>query len=158
MGREFIDIFDDWIHSYDASVAGDDPEYRDVFLGYENILNTVANEAFGTVLEFGTGTGNLTSKLVDRGLEIIGIEPNDVMRQMTATRFPSTEITDGDLLDFETKGVPIQSIVSTYVFHHLTDIEKSVALKKYASILPIKRESCIRRYCFYHRGSQTCAN
>ena len=25
MGREFIDIFDEWIDSYDASVAGEDP-------------------------------------------------------------------------------------------------------------------------------------
>ena len=31
MGREFVDIFDEWIYSYDASVAGEDPEYRDVF-------------------------------------------------------------------------------------------------------------------------------
>ncbi|MBO1914093.1 methyltransferase domain-containing protein, partial [Microvirga sp. 3-52] len=112
MGREFIDIFDEWIDSYDASVAGKDPEYRDVFEGYDEILADVANKSSGTVLEFGTGTGNLTAKLVDKGLTVIGIEPNDAMRQLTSERFPTLKIIDGDLLDFEVDGLLIDTIVS----------------------------------------------
>ena len=80
MGREFVDIFDEWIYSYDASVAGEDPEYREVFERYDEILQDVTSKAIGTVLEFGTGTGNLTAKLVDAGHQVIGIEPNTVMR------------------------------------------------------------------------------
>ena len=87
MGREFVDIFDEWIHSYDASVAGEEPEYRDVFEGYDDILDEVASKAIGTVLEFGTGTGNLTAKLVEKGLNVIGIEPNNAMRQLTTRSF-----------------------------------------------------------------------
>lgn len=135
MSREFVDIFDDWIHSYEASVTGEDPEYRDVFEGYDNILNEVASRATGTVLEFGTGTGNLTAKLVERGHNIIGFEPNKAMYDITKNRFPSVEIKDGDLLFFETAGVPIDTIVSTYVFHHLTDVAKGEALKKYSELL-----------------------
>ena len=136
MGREFIDIFDEWIHSYDASVAGEDPEYRDVFEGYDEILNAVTSKVVGTVLEFGTGTGNLTAKLIDAGHQVIGIEPNTAMRRITADRFPSIEIKDGDLVDFETGSMSIDSIASSYVFHHLTDEEKGIALKKYAQLLP----------------------
>ncbi|MCZ2259593.1 class I SAM-dependent DNA methyltransferase [Sporosarcina sp. G11-34] len=135
MSREFVDIFDDWIHSYEASVTGEDPEYRDVFEGYDNILNEVASRATGTVLEFGTGTGNLTAKLVEKGHNIIGFEPNAAMRDITKNRFPSVEIKDGDLLLFETDSVPIDTIVSTYVFHHLTDVAKGEALKKYSELL-----------------------
>ena len=87
MGREFIDIFNEWVHSYDASVAGEDPEYRDVFKGYEKILDAVTSEVVGTVLEFGTGTGNLTAKLLHAGHQVIGIEPNTVMRRLTARTF-----------------------------------------------------------------------
>ncbi len=136
MGREFIDIFDEWIHSYDASVAGEDPEYRDVFESYDDILNTVASKVVGTILEFGTGTGNLTGKLLDAGHQVIGIEPNTAMRRITAERFPSIEVIDGDLVDFETGSMSIDSIASSYVFHHLTDEEKGIALKKYAQLLP----------------------
>ncbi|MER2088735.1 MAG: class I SAM-dependent methyltransferase [Sporosarcina sp.] len=138
MGREFIDIFDDWIHSYDASVAGEDPQYRDVFKGYEEILNAVASKVGGVVLEFGTGTGNLTAKLIDAGHEVIGIEPNTAMRRITAERFPSIEVKDGDLVDFEIGRPSIDSIASSYVFHHLTDEEKGIALHKYAQLLPTK--------------------
>jgi putative AdoMet-dependent methyltransferase len=136
MGREFVDIFDGWIYSYDDSVAGKDPEYRDVFERYDAILQEVTSKAIGTVLEFGTGTGNLTAKLVDAGHQVIGIEPNPAMRQATIERFPSLVIKDGDLLDFETDGILIDSIVSSYVFHHLTDEEKGTALSKYAQLLP----------------------
>ena len=136
MGREFIDIFDEWINSYDASVSGEDLEYRDVFEKYDEILNTVTSKVVGTVLEFGTGTGNLTAKLIDAGHPVIGVEPNTAMRRITAERFPSIEVIDGDLVDFETGNTSIDSIASSYVFHHLTDEEKGIALKKYAQLLP----------------------
>lgn len=136
MGREFVDIFDGWADSYDASVSGKDPEYRDVFEGYETILNEVAKRVSGIIIEFGTGTGNLTAKLLEAGNTVIGIEPNTKMLEVTAERFPSIKLIDGDLLEFNVENDHIDAIVSTYVFHHLTDEEKGIALKKYASLLP----------------------
>ncbi|QFG00057.1 class I SAM-dependent methyltransferase [Psychrobacillus glaciei] len=136
MGREFVEIFDEWAHSYDASVSGEDPEYRDVFEGYETILSEVAKRVSGTVIEFGTGTGNLTAQLIEAGNSVIGIEPNTKMRQVTADRFPSINIMDGDLLQFNVANENIDAFVSSYVFHHLTDEEKGEALKIYAQLLP----------------------
>ncbi|MEI4770402.1 methyltransferase domain-containing protein [Psychrobacillus sp. FJAT-51614] len=135
MGREFVDIFDGWAHSYDESVSGKDPEYRDVFEGYEVILREVTNRVSGTVIEFGTGTGNLTAQLIKEGISVIGIEPNTKMRELTLKRFPSINVLDGDLLQFNIENENIDAIVSTYVFHHLTDEEKGEALKKYAQLL-----------------------
>ncbi|MER2078000.1 class I SAM-dependent DNA methyltransferase [Psychrobacillus psychrotolerans] len=135
MGREFVDIFDGWADSYDASVSGKDPEYRDVFEGYETILSEVANRVSGTIIEFGTGTGNLTAKLLEAGFSVIGIEPNTKMLEVTAKRFPSINLIDGDLLEFDVQDENIDAFVSTYVFHHLTDDEKGIALKKYANLL-----------------------
>ncbi|MET0785584.1 MAG: class I SAM-dependent methyltransferase [Paenisporosarcina sp.] len=134
MGREFVEIFDEWVDSYDASVSGQDPEYRDVFDKYEEILSAVAERSSGTVLEFGTGTGNLTAKLVEAGYKVIGIEPNAAMRKVTGERFPQIPLIDGDLLSFESQE-QVDTIVSTYVFHHLTDEDKGKALTKYASLL-----------------------
>ncbi|HSO57124.1 MAG TPA: class I SAM-dependent methyltransferase [Paenisporosarcina sp.] len=136
MGREFVEIFDEWVDSYDASVSGQDPEYRDVFEKYEEILSVVANKSFGTVVEFGTGTGNLTAKLIDAGHSVIGIEPNDAMRAVTAKRFPDLVLIDGDLLDFVSPQ-KVDTFVSSYVFHHLKDYEKEKALSTYANILPV---------------------
>jgi len=135
MGREFVDIFDGWADSYEASVAGKDPEYQDVFENYETILNEVAKRVSGTIIEFGTGTGNLTAKLLEAGHSVIGIEPNTKMLEVTAKRFPAIKVMDGDLLEFVVQNENIDAIVSTYVFHHLTDEEKGIALKKYVNLL-----------------------
>lgn len=135
MGREFVTIFDEWVHTYDESVSGKDAEYRDVFFKYEEILQAVADAAKGPVIEFGVGTGNLTQKLLAKGLEVAGIEPNEAMREVTKEKLKNVMIIDGDFLEFD---LPLQpnSLVSSYAFHHLTDTEKAEAFKVYAELLP----------------------
>ncbi|WP_404405467.1 methyltransferase domain-containing protein [Jeotgalibacillus malaysiensis] len=135
MGREFVEIFDEWADSYDASVSGQDEEYAAVFERYDTILEEVAAKATGHTIEFGPGTGNLTEKLLVKGLNVTAYEPNNAMRIRTQERFPALNISDGDFLDFELSGQP-DTFVSTYAFHHLTDEEKAKAAKIYASKLP----------------------
>ncbi|MGH2316853.1 class I SAM-dependent methyltransferase [Planococcus sp. SE5232] len=135
MGREFVEIFDEWVHTYDDSVNGKDEEYKDVFVKYNEILQAVADAAVGPVVEFGVGTGNLTEKLLVRGLEVVGIEPNQAMREVVAEKLKDLTVTDGDFLEFEA-GVTPQSFVSSYAFHHLTDAEKARAFQIYAEQLP----------------------
>jgi len=135
MGREFIYLFDEWAKSYEASVTGQHKEYRDVFEGYESILDKVANASTGTVIEFGTGTGNLTLKLEAAGRKVIGIEPHETMLDITRKRCPNVQLINGDLQNFEIEIKHIDSIVSTYVFHHLTDEEKLEALITYSKLL-----------------------
>ncbi len=45
-----------------------------------------------------------------------------------------TEIADGDFIDFP-KPEQVDSIVSTYAFHHLTDEEKEKAIANYGKLL-----------------------
>lgn len=135
MGREFVEIFDEWVHSYDDSVNGKDKEYADVFDKYEEILEAVADLAINPVVEFGVGTGNLTQKMVDRGLQVIGIEPNKAMREVTAEKMENLTLIDGDFLEFEDR-VEAKTFVSSYAFHHLTDEEKARAFQLYAEKLP----------------------
>ncbi|HSJ36923.1 MAG TPA: class I SAM-dependent methyltransferase [Planococcus sp. (in: firmicutes)] len=135
MGREFVEIFDDWVHTYDDSVSGKDKEYEDVFLKYNDILEAVAEKAVSPVVEFGVGTGNLTQKLVSREFTVVGIEPNEAMRKATEKKLKNAAIIDGDFLDFEIDEHP-KSFVSSYAFHHLTDAEKARAFQLYSDILP----------------------
>ncbi|MDQ0428242.1 putative AdoMet-dependent methyltransferase [Planomicrobium stackebrandtii] len=135
MGREFVEIFDEWVHTYDDSVSGKDEEYRDVFVKYNEILQAVADATIGPVVEFGVGTGNLTEKLLARRLEVVGVEPNEAMRKATAEKLADLTLIDGDFLEFQA-GIKPQSFVSSYAFHHLTDAEKAQAFKIYAEQLP----------------------
>ncbi|NIK70951.1 MULTISPECIES: class I SAM-dependent methyltransferase [unclassified Paenibacillus] len=135
MGREFTALFDEWSESYDRTVAGEDVEYREVFAGYDRILEAVAERVSGTIVEFGVGTGNLTEKLLKRSDKVYGIEPSEGMRREVSKRGLPIRLLDGDFLEFPELPERIDAIVSTYAFHHLTDAEKDQAIALYSQLL-----------------------
>ncbi|MDW2875707.1 MULTISPECIES: class I SAM-dependent methyltransferase [Bacillaceae] len=137
MGKEFIELFEQWADSYDDSVTGHDLEYKEVFRNYEGILDAVAGRASGHVLEFGPGTGNLTAKLLEKGLRVTGAEPSPAMRKIAREKLgEQASIVEGDFLSYPDQG-PVNTIVSTYAFHHLTDAEKNEAVASYSHLLAI---------------------
>lgn len=134
MGREFLPIFEEWANTYDDTVMGNDLEYREVFRNYERILQEVVNLAVGKVLEFGAGTGNLTEKLSAQGYEVTAVEPSKSMRAVAENKQINATFVDGDFLQFPVMN-HVDTIVSTYAFHHLTDEEKRMAVKEYGKLL-----------------------
>jgi putative AdoMet-dependent methyltransferase len=137
VGREFIHTFEQWADDYDRSVFGGDREYKEVFKDYDRILETAAAYARGAVLEFGVGTGNLTKKLITHGFEVTGIEPSKKMREKAMEKLPNLHMLDGDFLNFPKLIDPIDTIISSFAFHHLTDQEKDQAIDHYSRLLPI---------------------
>ncbi|NRD75925.1 class I SAM-dependent methyltransferase [Bacillus sp. BRMEA1] len=137
MGREFLEIFEEWADSYDDTVVGRDIEYKEVFSNYEQILTAVAQHSFGHVLEFGVGTGNLTNKLLEHNLKVTGIEPSPSMRRIAGEKLGNQlKLLDGDFLVFPVID-QVDTIVSTYAFHHLTDEEKAEAIGFYGKLLSV---------------------
>jgi putative AdoMet-dependent methyltransferase len=135
MGREFLSVFENWAEDYDNSVNGHNEEYKKVFEHYDEILEHVAKKSNGRVLEFGAGTGNLTAKLIEQGKTVNAIEPSPEMRVIGEKKLNHTvPFLDGDFLIFPSTGV-VNTIVSTYAFHHLTDEEKQRAFSKYGKLL-----------------------
>ena len=135
MGTEFNDLFEKWADSYDSTVEGYDVEYKEVFRNYEDILEEVANKASGTVLEFGVGTGNLTKKLIKNGLSVYGVEPSVSMRNIAKDKLgDKATILAGDFIQFD-KPENVDTIVSSYAFHHLTNQEKEFAFSIYGKFL-----------------------
>lgn len=136
MGKEFLEIFEKWADSYDDSLTNN-KEYEAVFHKYDYILNMVADRSAGHVVEFGPGTGNLTVKLIEKGLTVTAIEPSPAMRKLALEKISGkATIIDGDFLHFKLDHQP-DTFVSTYAFHHLTDQEKEEAIKQYSNLLPL---------------------
>lgn len=136
MGREFLELFEQWADSYDETVVGHDLEYKEVFKHYDQILEEVAERSFGHVVEFGVGTGNLTNKLLQKGLNVTGIEPSPSMRKIAQEKLGErAAVLDGDFLNFPFLE-NVDTLVSTYAFHHLTDNEKAEAIATYGKLLP----------------------
>lgn len=134
----FTEFFDEWASTYDATVYGTDNEYVEVFENYEGILDTIAkllnsNNA-SKVLEVGPGTGNLTTKLNTAGFDVIGIEPSTEMRKLAKEKLPDIEFIEGHFLSFPDIG-PVDAIVSSYAFHHLTLEEKKQSIIMMKSLL-----------------------
>lgn len=137
MGKEFIELFEHWADSYDDSVTGHDIEYKAVFQNYEEILSEVASRSYGHVVEFGPGTGNLSKQLLKRGLTVTAFEPSPSMRRLAEEKLAAHKeinIYEGDFLSFHVDK-PIQTFVSSYAFHHLTDEEKAEAIGIYSNML-----------------------
>lgn len=137
MGREFIEAFTGWAKNFDASAKRNEEEYKEVFAGYEEILTEIVNRSGQSILEFGIGTGNLTEKLLAAGKEVFAVEPSEDMRELARKKLPGNfRIHNGEIEDFPVPSQPVDTIVSSYVFHHLNDEEKSEAMQFYADQLP----------------------
>lgn len=139
MGREFLTIFSDWATSYDATVSGNDPEYREVFANYEALLTKIVDISGESILEFGSGTGNLTEKFLLSGKRVYPIEPSIEMITIAQNKetLKNQVFIEGDLEVFSLPNERIDTIASSFVFHHLTEIEKEKVIRMYADILPV---------------------
>lgn len=136
MGLQFLDVFKEWAKEYDAAVYGKDPQYEEVFKGYDEMLDEVVSKLTGVVMEFGVGTGNLSSR-IQASHPLIAIEPSPEMREV-AERKLGLQVQHGDFLNFPTDQ-SVDTIVSSYAFHHLTDEEKREAIERYATAFDTPR-------------------
>ncbi|MCT4786803.1 methyltransferase domain-containing protein [Exiguobacterium aestuarii] len=128
MNLPFMDIFKDWAKDYDTAVGGHDEQYHEVFIGYDQMLDDVALYVEGTVLEFGVGTGNLSARIL-KGHPLIAIEPSPEMRQIAIDKL-GISVENGDFLRYPSFS-QVDTVVSSYAFHHLTDSEKESAIDQY---------------------------
>lgn len=128
MNLPFMDIFKDWAKDYDTAVGGHDEQYHEVFVGYDQMLDDVALHVEGTVLEFGVGTGNLSARIL-KGHPLIAIEPSPEMRQIAIEKL-GILVEHGDFIRYP-KFSHVDTVVSSYAFHHLTDSEKETAIGQY---------------------------
>lgn len=135
----FNELFDQWAEDYDEAVSGGNEEYREVFEGYPRILEAVSDllalPKGSVVMEFGVGTGNLTSLLQKSGYRVIGIEPSAAMREKAKAKLPDLELYDGHFMQVPDSLPSVDAMVSTFAFHHLTDEMKDCALRDLANRL-----------------------
>ncbi|WP_407974437.1 class I SAM-dependent methyltransferase [Bacillus altitudinis] len=136
MGREFLSLFDHWAESYDDTVSGHDEQYKEVFRWYPAILKEITRRAGQHVIEFGSGTGNLTAALLQADKKVFGVEPSEAMKKAALQKGIPNVFHDGDFLSFPSPPFEPDTIVSSYAFHHLTDDEKKQAIHTYGNILP----------------------
>ena len=128
---KFNFLFDSWADAYDQTVYDNKGEYHEVFENYQRILEQtvieIAKNPGDTVLDIGSGTGNLTyvAKLAD--YNVIGVDPNKNMRTIAEEKFADISFVDGGFLNIPQRNNSVDAIISSYAFHHLSDDDKKLA-------------------------------
>ena len=121
--------FDDWAETYDASVAID----QFPFYGYREVLEKAVTLAEAradmSVLDLGTGTGNLAVRFARLGCELWCTDFSAPMLAQARQKLPKAHFCLQDLrmhLPAELNR-PFDRIVSAYVFHHF-ELEEKVRI------------------------------
>jgi putative AdoMet-dependent methyltransferase len=123
--------FDDWAETYDASVAID----QFPFYGYSDVLKKTFELADArpghSVLDLGTGTGNLAVLFARAGCDLWCTDFSQPMLDRARAKLPSAHFLLHDLRAdlppaFDRK---FDRIVSAYVFHHFVLEEKVRIIK-----------------------------
>lgn len=133
--------FDLWAGGYDKSVGLSDDDNTYPFAGYKDILNQIYNEALSLkakkVLDIGFGTGALTSRLYEKGIEIYGQDFSKEMFDIAKEKMPNAKLYFKDFsrgLDEALLTNKYDAIIATYSLHHLVDEDKIDFIK---SLLPL---------------------
>lgn len=132
MRSRFADEFnhDDVALGYDEDVADESNPIR---AGYSALLDWVVAQApiveISSVLELGTGTGNLTLRLV-KCRRLVCVDVSAEMLRIARGKLSgleNVEYLQADLLEcFDSLNERFDVLVSSYAIHHLTDEEKSI--------------------------------
>lgn len=120
--------FDGWAESYDEDVKADDWIHR----GYEEVLRLVAEKAKGVVVDIGCGTGNILE--FAKCEEYIGVEPSAGMRAKFLGKH-GFEPLNGHFLAIPLPDGRVDTVITTYAFHHVPDEEKEDAIKEMLRVL-----------------------
>ena len=134
--------FDLWADGYDKSVGLSDEEKTYPFAGYKDILNKIYNRILGSgaksVLDIGFGTGTLSSRLYEKGIDIYGQDFSEKMIEASQKKMPGAKLFCGDFskgLAKELTNQKYDMIVATYSLHHLTDEQKVDFIKSLVPLL-----------------------
>lgn len=123
------------IFNHDAEAADYDDDVRNeadpIRTGYRDVLGWVVQQAQITptarVLELGSGTGNL-SKLIGNCGELVSVDVSEKMEALAKLKLPhvtNRRFINADILEVFTQELGLfDTLISTYVVHHLTEQEK----------------------------------
>ncbi len=119
--------FNSWAQTYDQDVLD---ENHFPFIGYGRVLKKIAQlaevEPGMRVLDVGTGTGNLASLFNKLGCQIWASDFSTAMLTQAKSKLPEAKFILVDIRRGWPAAFPgvFDRIVSAYVFHHFTLMEK----------------------------------
>jgi len=123
---------------YDATHA----EFRDVASECAAVLDSLELAPGETLVEFGTGTGELALAAARRGLRVQAVDVSPAMLEIARAKANEADAESeriafhhAGFLSYEHAGPPADAIASSLALHHLPDFWKGVALRRLRRML-----------------------
>jgi len=98
----------------------------------------VAAVGAGRIVDFGAGTGISTAALIDRGLDVLAVEPVEAMRVTLAATVPNAAVATGTAESIPADDNSVAAVVVAQAFHWF---DHSPALDEIARVL--QPEGCL---------------
>jgi putative AdoMet-dependent methyltransferase len=121
---------------YDSSHA----DFRNIEAESIKVLDSLEIKTSDVLIDFGSGTGTLAIQAARRCTRVYAIDVSQAMidhAKAKAARVGTSNITfyHAGFLTYEHKDPPVDTVVTTFAFHHLPDFWKGIALKRMNSML-----------------------
>jgi SAM-dependent methyltransferase len=89
-------------------------------------------EGASRVLDLGAGTGKLTRQLLDRGLDVIAVEPSEGMREQLARAVPGAAVRAGSAEEIPLPDHSVDAVLVAQAWHW---VDRSRAVPEVARVL-----------------------
>ena len=110
-------------------------DFRDIEEESKTVLDTLGVGEDDVVIDFGAGTGTFAIQAALRCARVYAVDVSQAMIDYAINKaaragVSNIEFSHGGFLTFEYEGPAVDCIVTTFVFHHLPDFWKGVALNR----------------------------
>lgn len=121
---------------YDSSHS----DFRDVEKEGNTVLDSLGVGADDVMIDFGAGTGTFAIQAARCCAKVYAVDVSQAMIDYAKAKATKAGISNivfchGGFLTFEHEGPAVDSIVTTFAFHHLPDFWKGRALKRLYNML-----------------------
>jgi len=128
-----------WLENYDERMRNTKR------LRYDETLSEVARitsvKKGDLVLDIGTGTGNLAVKFLEKGCQVVGLDPSAKMLKIAERKVVEwgerfqIQLCENPFLDIPFPDQTFDVAASTYTIHHITDDTKRLSIKEMKRVL-----------------------
>ncbi|MBM7600791.1 putative AdoMet-dependent methyltransferase [Virgibacillus halotolerans] len=130
------------LHGYRFNV------HQDYDQALTQVADTIQLKPGNTCLDIGIGTGNLGAKLLEKGINVIGVDQSEQMLKVCREKHAAIEVRKGHFLALPLLDQTMDGIVSSYALHHIPDDKKLMAFEEMTRVLKPGGQICIADLMF----------
>ncbi len=124
------------VEIYDASHA----DFRDIETESIKVLDLLEIKEGHRLIDFGSGTGTFAIQAARRCARVYAVDVSQAMLDHAAVKAvkagaANIEFHLAGFLTYEHAAAPVDTVVTTFAFHHLPDFWKGIALKRIKGML-----------------------